>query len=73
MRDHRRHRRVGAVGGAEGVVDVNVGEFGERLCEGGVVLFFLCVLGAGRRPLSPSRQLVPNRQEQQPGAADDER
>jgi hypothetical protein len=34
---------VGAVGGAEGVVDVQVAELGELGCEGGVVGLLACV------------------------------
>ena len=35
---------VGAVGGAEGVVDVDLAERGELLCEGGIVGFFFRVV-----------------------------
>ena len=71
----RRHavgRRVGAVRGAEGVVDVDVGVGGERLGEVGVVLLFFRVEAevleqealaragaAGPRPPSPGRARRP--------------
>ena len=41
--DHALGGSVGAVGGAEGVVDVDVAEGGEFLGEGGIVLFLLGV------------------------------
>ena len=47
--DHALGGGVGAVRGAEGVVDVDVAELGELLGEAGVVLFFLGDGSAGSR------------------------
>ncbi len=43
MRHHPGHRRVRAMRGAERVVDVDVGELGERLRKRGIVLFLFRV------------------------------